>query len=147
LISLSAVLTVVHLVGLAWGAGAATVKLALLLRCGSDLAFIPTYLKVSKMITRQIILGMVLLTLSGIGWLLLGHAFTPRLIVKLVLVAAIWVLGPVIDNVAEPRFQESAPAPGEAPSPSFVRNRDRYLALEWIATLLFYVIIVLWVLV
>jgi hypothetical protein len=144
-ISWSALLSVVHLVGLALGAGSATVKLVLLLKCSADHAFVPAYVTVARLITRQIILGLVLLTVSGIGWLLLGYPFTPLLMVKVVLVAAIWVLGPVIDNFVEPRFPRLAPAPGALPSPPFVRIHKQYLTLEVIATLLFYTIIVIWV--
>ena len=145
MISWPALLSVAHLVGLALGVGSATVKLVLLLKCRADYAFVPAYITVARVITRQIILGLVLLTLSGIGWLLLGYSFTPLLIVKVVLVAAIWVLGPVIDNVVEPKFYKLAPAPGALPSPPFVRVLKQYLTLEVIATLLFYTIIVIWV--
>jgi len=145
-ISWSSLATAVHLFGLALGVGAATVKLVLLLRCNADPAFVPVYIKVSRLITRQIVLGLGLLTLSGIGWLLLGYPFTPRLVVKLVLVAAIWVIGPVIDNVVEPGFRRLAPEHGEPPTPAFISSYKRYLALEITATLLFYVIIVIWVL-
>jgi len=141
----SSIVSMVHLVGLALGVGAATVKLALLLRCRADPASAPTFLGVSTLITRYIILGMILLTLSGVGMLFLGYGFTPRLIVKLVLFAAIWVLGPVIDNVVEPRFRKLAPGPGEPATPAFVGVLNEYLVWETIATSLFYVIIVVWV--
>jgi tetrahydromethanopterin S-methyltransferase subunit D len=144
-ISLSSLLSVAHLVGLALGVGSATVKLVLVLKCHADHAFVPVYIKVARLITRQIVLGVVLLTLSGIGWLLLGYQFTPLLIVKVVLVAAIWVLGLFIDNVVEPRFQKMAPGPGEPVSPAFIRIQKQHLTLEVIATLLFYLIIVIWV--
>lgn len=143
--SWSTLVSVVHLVGLALGTGSATVKLVLLLECRADPAFAPTFLKVSRPITRQIILGMILLALSGIGWLFLGYGLTPRLIVKLVLFAAIWVLGPVIDNVVEPRFRKLAPGPGEPAGPAFIGALNRYVAWETIATALFYAIIVIWV--
>lgn len=92
------------------------------------------------------ILGLALLTLSGLGWLLVGYPVTPLLVVKLVLVGAIWVLGPVIDNVVEPKFLQLAPRPSEPPSPAFIRILGRYLWLETVATGLFYVIVVMWVL-
>ena len=141
----SSVVSVTHLIGLALGVGAATVKLLLLLRCHADPSFARTFLEVSKHITRQIVAGMILLTLSGIGWLFLGYGSTPRLVSKLVLFAAIWVLGPVIDRVVEPRFQKLAPGPGEPATPAFVSALRRYLVWETMATLLFYVIIVMWV--
>ena len=99
------------------------------------------------MVTRQIILGLVVMTTSGIAFLILGYPITPRLVVKLILVGAIWIMGPIIDNVVEPRFQKLVPALGEPPSPAFGRIQKQYLALELAATGLFYVILVIWVLV
>lgn len=139
-------LNLVHLVGLILGAGSATVKLALLLICTGDPAFVPTYLKVARPVTRLLIPGIILLTLSGVGWMFLGYGFTPRLIVKIVMVGAIWVLGPVIDNMIEPRYRRLAPAPGSAPSPEFLGMQRQYVAWEGVATLLFYVIVVMWML-
>jgi hypothetical protein len=137
------VLTLAHLIGLALGVGAASAKLVLLRRCTTDDSFVPTYLAIARPITRLIILGLVLLTASGVGWLLLGYRFTPFLVVKVALVAAIWVLGPIIDNVVEPAFRNLAPAAGESPSPDFVRARQRYVRVETLATGLFYVIVVM----
>lgn len=144
MISWSSVLSVVHLVGLGLGLGSATVKLVLLARCTADPAFVQTYLQVARPITRQIILGMILLTLSGVGWLFLGYGLTALLAAKLVLVAGIWVLGPVIDNVVEPRFRALAPAPGGPPTPGFLQIQRRYMVWEIVATSLFYIIIVMW---
>jgi hypothetical protein len=143
-ISFSSVLLLVHLIGLVLAVGSATVKLVLLLKCNADYAFVPVYLKVARPITRLLILGLVLLTLSGIGWLLIGYPFTSLLVVKIILVGAIWVLGPIIDNVVEPKFMKLAPALGEPASTAFIRAQKQYLTLEIVATLLFYVIIVIW---
>lgn len=145
MISWLSILLLVHLVGLAWGVGGATVKVVLLLRCKADPAFASTYFKIAKPITRQIVLGVVLLASSGGGWLILGYPFTTPLIVKLVLVAGILLLGSIIDNVVEPKFQRLAPAAGEPPSPGFVQVQKQHFALEILATLLFYAIVVIWV--
>lgn len=144
---LSSLLSLAHLIGLALGVGCATAKLTLLIRCKADHTFVPTYVAVARPVTRLIILGLTMLTLSGVGWLLVGYPITPLLVVKLVLVAAIWLLGPVIDNVVEPRFRQLAPAPGESASTAFLRIQRDYLVLEIVATGLFYVIVALWVLV
>ena len=144
--SSASLLSLAHLIGLALAVGSATVKLSLLVRSKRDHAFLPVFVAADKPITRLIVLGLILLTLSGVGWLLLGYSLTPRLVVKLALVGAIWVLGPVIDNVVRPRFEKEAPARGQSASPGFVRIIERrYLALEAIATGLFYVIIVMWI--
>jgi len=146
MISWRSILTLTHLIGLALAVGSATAKLTLLLRCQADHAFVPVYVAVARPITRLIILGLALLTLSGLGWLLVGYPVTPLLVVKLVLVGAIWVLGPIIDNVVEPKFRQLAPTPGESASPAFIRITRRYLTLEAVATGLFYVIVAMWVL-
>jgi hypothetical protein len=147
MISLPSLLTFVHLVGLSMGIGAATVKLMLLMKCRSDLEFVPVYARVSRPITRLIISGLILLTLSGIGWLVIGYSFSSLLIIKLVFVAAIWVMGPVIDNVVEPRFYKLMPADGQQVSQEFVRVLKNYLLLEITATLFFYIILIIWVLI
>jgi hypothetical protein len=122
------------------------VKVTLLLMCRADNAFASVYLSVARPITRLTIVGLVMLTLSGIGWILQGYTFTPSFVVKLVLVGVIWVLGPVIDNVAEPRFKALAPAAGEPATAAFIQSYRRYLSLEVMATGLFYVITVMGVL-
>jgi len=144
--SLPRLLLLTHLIGLALALGGATAKVVLLLRWSADPALWPVYRTASKPMTRQIVLGMVLLTVSGVGWLLLGYHFTPLLVLKVILVGAIWMLGPYIDRVVEPRVETLAPAPGEAPSPESVRNQRHYLTVEIIATGLLYAIVAMWVL-
>ena len=145
--ALHSFLLLVHLVGLALGIGAATLKVVLLLRCRADTGFVPVYLAVVTPITRLIVLGLVLLTLSGVGWLTLvgGYDFSPRLVGKLVLVAMLWAVGPFIDKVLEPRFKGSAPTPGTAAAPEFVQALQHYLSVEMAATGLFYAAAVVWV--
>ena len=136
-------LMITHLLGLALGVGSASVKLVLLVRCTSDRAFIPVYLEVIKTITRLIVTGLILLTLSGIGWLLLGYGFTFLLILKLIIVGLIWILGPLIDNVFEPRFRKLAPLANDAATPEFLRIQKQYLSMEIAATGLMYVVTIL----
>ena len=147
MISSTSLLSFIHLVGLAIGVGAATVKLLLLFKCKADHSFVNIFVKVSKSITKLIILGLILLTLSGIGWIILGYSFTSLLIVKIVIVAAIWILGPIIDNVVEPKFIKLAPTADQQITTEFVKILNKYLMMEVLATGLFYVIIIIWVLV
>lgn len=142
---LSTLLTIVHFIGLALSVGAASVKVVLLLKCKSDSAMVPVYLKVVRPITKVLITGIILLTLSGIIWLIDGYPFSTELIIKSVLVALIWILGPIIDNVAEPKFKQLAPTANQPASPEFSAIMNKYLALEILATGLFYVIIIYWV--
>lgn len=139
-------LTLLHLAGLSLAVGAATVKLTLLLRSGTDDRLLPAYFAVARPITKLIITGMILLAVSGVGWLVVAHDLTPLLTAKLALFGCVVVLGPIIDNLVEPRFRRLAPPAGESASAEFVRARTQYVALEIAATGLFYAIVVLWVL-
>ncbi len=127
-----------HLAGLALGGGAAAVKVALLLRARRDQAFVPAYFAVAKIVTGLIVLGMAILTVSG-GvrmWLYRPH-LTSAMTVKLVIVLALWVLGPVMDKVIEPPAERLAPGPGEARSPAFIAAQGRHLRFEWLMISLF----------
>lgn len=140
------ILTVFHLLGLALALGAGAVKLALLLECRAESDLTPVFLRVSRTVTRLIVVGMALATLSGVAWVLLGRPLTPALVVKLGLVAALWVVGPFIDKAVEPRFRRLALAAGPATSPELGRVRSRYLALEVAAVALLGAVTVLGVL-
>jgi hypothetical protein len=141
----SAVLSVVHVTGLALGMGAATVKFIAVAR-SRDPKVARAFLELSRWMTLPIVLGMILLTLSGIGWMLLGHPLSSALSVKLALVAALWVIGPWIDRRVEPPFARALAAAGDSPSPAFARAHRRFLAFEAVATGLFYVIVLGWML-
>jgi hypothetical protein len=141
------VILLVHLAGMGLALGGAAVKLSILVGCRLDPSLTAAYVRVAKPITRLIVVGMLLLTASGILWLVLGRPFTPELYVKIALAGVVWVLGPVIDNVVEPTFVRLAPAGGAAVTPEFARVQRRHLALELIATALLGAITVLGVLV
>lgn len=91
-------------------------KLVLLLKSKGNPALLQVFVKASKPITRLVVLDLILLTLSGTGWLALGYPFSTKLIAKLIVVGAIWVLGPMIDKVVEPKFNRLLPKPGESTS-------------------------------
>ena len=143
MLSIWFILTFVHLVGLSLGVGAATAKLTLLIKSKVDHDFVSTYLKVTRPITRIIIIGLILLTLSGVTWILLGTTFTSLFVFKLMLVLVIWVLGPIIDNVVEPKYIKFAPVAGNQASQEFKTIQKWLLILETAATLDFYIIIIL----
>lgn len=128
------VLKLLHLLGMALMVGAAAVKTTLLVGTRRDAAFASIYLGVARPVTRLILLGLALATLSGIGWIALGRPFTPALLAKVVLVVALVAVGAVIDKVAEPRFARLAGDPGAAASPEAGRIGRQYLAVELAAT-------------
>lgn len=144
--SLYTVILIVHLVGLSLGVGSATVKNILLLKCNSNYEFITTYGQVVRTLTKTIIAGLILLTVTGISWFFLGYTLHTYIIIKMVLVLSIWVLGPIIDNIYEPRFFKAAPVEGASPTRNFIRAKNQYMTVDFLATAIFYVIIIMWVL-
>lgn len=140
---MSSFLLLLHLLGLALGVGAASVKLAMVVRSKRDPEFVQAFLESRKLITKFIVLGLVLLTASGIVWLLQGYSWSPTLIAKVVIVGLLWVIGPVIDNAVEPMFERLAPSGGEVPSQEFLKAQRVHLACEVTATALMYAAFVL----
>lgn len=135
-----------HLLGLGLAFGAATVKLTLLVKSGDSAERIGAFIGASKTLTKQIVFGMLILTITGIVWLIRGYPLSLLLYVKIAIVAALWVLGPVIGAVIEPRFERLAPATGQEPTSAFLRTKGQYIGAEVIATGLLALVIVLWVL-
>ncbi|MDH5511535.1 MAG: hypothetical protein OEZ32_14460 [Nitrospinota bacterium] len=144
--SLSSILLLAHLLGLTMAVGAGAVKVMLLIKCYNDHSLIQAYFKLAKSITQMLIAGFILLTVTGIIWIFTGYPFTFALGVKSALVALVWILGPYIDNVAEPALVKLAPASGEQGSAEFVQMQKKHFALEIVAEGLFIAIIVMWVL-
>jgi hypothetical protein len=124
------VILLLHLVGLALALGGATVKVSLLLASRTDPRITSAYVRVSPVVTRLLVTGLVLLTASGIAWLVLGRPMTPSLVAKIALVVVLWALGPVIDKVVEPAFLRLAPSAGPGAAPELACARRRYLAVE-----------------
>lgn len=136
-------LLLVHLVGIALAVGAATVKLNLVMKGSSNPELFSSYFQLVKPITRLLILGMILLTLSGIGFFMIGTSLSTLLIIKMILVLFMWILGPVIDNVFEPRLQKLVVAHDSTMSASFVHARKQYLLIEALATGVMYIITIM----
>jgi hypothetical protein len=139
-------LILMHIIGLILGAGAATVKIILLLKTKSDYLFLPAYIKASNPITKLIVSGLVLMTLSGIGFLLYGFPFSDELIIKLILVTAVWLIGPYIDKVIEPKFKAQAEIADNTATAEFKSIQKKYFTAELLATGLFYLVILYWIL-
>ena len=137
------ILLLIHLVGLALCVGLATAKVFLLVKCYRDITFVPVYLKVMKPLTQILVLGLIIMTLTGIIWLVMGYGFSNTMIVKLVFVLVVWVLGILIDKITEPQFSKLAPVKGETASPAFYQIQKKHLALESVAALVFYILMLL----
>ena len=144
--SLSSFILLGHLLGLAMAVGVGAAKVMLLIKCFYDHSLLPAYIRLAGYMTKLLIAGFALVTVTGVAWIALGYSVTSVLWIKIVLVVAVWLIGPYIDNVVEPVFSKLAPKAGEQATPEFIKVQKKHLALEVLAEGLFIVIIFLWVL-
>jgi Na+-transporting methylmalonyl-CoA/oxaloacetate decarboxylase gamma subunit len=136
----------VHVIALSLAAGTAFVKLLLVFRCKKDYTFYIVYFKLAPLLSKLIITGMILLTLSGIAFIITGYSVAFLLILKIIIVAGIWIIGPIIDSRAEPKVKKLYPSPGAQPSAAFTRAHQQHLLLEIIATIMMYAALIIGVL-
>ena len=108
--------------------------------------FYTDYFKLAPLLSKLIITGMILLTLSGIAWIIIGYSLELLLILKIIIVAGIWIIGPIIDSRAEPKVKRLYPSPGAEPSAEFTRSQQQHLLLEIIATAMMYAALIIGVL-
>lgn len=137
------ILNLVHIIGIAFGVGGASVKITLFMKSYRNNDFTPTYVIATRPIAPIIPIGMVLLTVSGIGFALLGYPETQSLLLKHVLVVVLWVVGILIDKVYEPKFITLSPKTNETPTSEFLQVQKQLLALEVIGTISFYAITII----
>jgi hypothetical protein len=127
----------IHIIGLALGLGGVTVNVALMVKARFDKELASIIPKVSRIIGPLIFLGLVLLTISGIGFVHLGYPLTRTLTVKLDLVVVLWVEGLLISYLGS-KIGRLAPKLGEPPSPKFLSTRRKMQALAVVGVVLWY---------
>lgn len=138
MVSTYSIVSLIHDFGLAFGVGGVTVNLALMMKSRSDREFAPIFMKASEPIARLVFLGLSLLTLSGIGFFVLGYPEEQMLLVKHILVAVLWVIGSLMMFSYQPKLAKLAPKPGQPPTPEFFSIQKRVQILGMIGIILWY---------
>jgi hypothetical protein len=126
-----------HTVGLAVGLGGVTVNVTLMIKSRFDKELASNMAKILKTIGLLIFLGLVFLTISGIGFMRLGYPVTRTLAVKHVLVVALWIIGPLIFYFTS-KLAKLSPKPREYPSAKFLSTKRKMQALAAVALILWY---------
>jgi hypothetical protein len=126
-----------HTIGLAFGLGGVTASFVLMIKSRFDRELASTIINVSKTIAPLIFLGLVLLTISGIGFMRLGYPLTRTLAIKHALVVALWIVGPIMLYLTS-KLEKLSSKPGEPPSPKFLSTRTKVQALAVVGLVLWY---------
>lgn len=132
-----------HLFGLAFGVGAVTVNLILMMKSRSNKEFAPVFMKASKSIATLVFLGLILLTLSGIGFAALGYPEKQLLLVKHVLIAVLWGNGLFVVFSLSPKLTKLAPKPGQPPTQEFLSIQRQVQVMGILGIILWYTITVM----
>jgi len=127
----------IHTVGLAFGLGGVTINVVLTIKARFDKELASTIIKILKTIGPLIFLGLLLLTISGIGFMRLGYPLTRTLAVKHILVVALWVESPLIFYLTS-KLAKLAPKQGEPPSHKFLSTKMKMQALVAVGVFLWY---------
>ncbi len=133
----------IHLFGLAFGVGAVTVNLILMMRSRSNKDFAPVFMRASKPIAMLVFLGLILLTLSGIGFAALGYLEKQLLLAKHILVAVLWVNGLFVMFSLSPKLIKLAPKPGQPLKQEFLSIQRQVQVMGTLGIILWYTITVM----
>ncbi|MHA2301641.1 MAG: hypothetical protein ACXACD_11870 [Candidatus Thorarchaeota archaeon] len=119
-----------------------TANFALMLKSRSDKEFGPIFMKASEPIAKIISLGLILVTLSGVGFYAIGYPETQLLLIKHVLVVALWINGFIMMFYLQPKLKGLAPRPDKPPTPEFFLVQKQMQTLGIIGIVLWYAITV-----
>lgn len=132
-----------HLVGLAWGVGGATIAAIISRKAEKDQEVGRVIMKLMPSVSKIIWLGLVLLLVSGFGI----SAYIERpintwlLAVKHTVVIAIVIIGAAI-WLRFRKMQRLIPKPGEVPSAEFSGSKRQVKALSAANLVLWYLVVI-----
>ena len=138
------ILQIIHMLGLAWGLGAVTVNMILMMNAEKNPETAPVIMGLAPKVGKLIWIALGLLAISGIGLAFEGVDYIDRtlLIVKIALVAVLVVGGLVLLFVMLPKMQGLAPK-GAPPSAEFLSLKKKVMGLGMLNVILWYAIFVL----
>jgi len=144
--TLEIMIRIFHLIGLCWGVGGATLGLLLMVISERNPEMKPHVAKILPTNTRLIMLGIILLGISGVALQLVigGNYYSAHWILGLkhVVAAVLLTIGILMAAKIGPKMQRLAPK-GGPPSGEFLKTKKLAMILGITNTILWYVIVIL----
>ena len=139
------IVRILHDIATAWGVGGVTIAFLLLLKGDRDKELAPIIRnKLMPLISKVIMIGLLLLIVSGIGLLYLTPwPLGDFYLIKHIFVVALLCVGISMGAYVMPRRNKLAPTPGNPPSKEFLKFKRLARALHLVNLILWYVITVL----
>jgi len=136
---------ILHLIGLSWGLGCSTLVFILNILSERSRELSPHVRKIMPISSRLTMLGLILLSVSGIVLAVIGFeewATNWILMIKFVVVVVLVFVGILLASKILPKMQELAPEKGP-PSEEFLRLKKKAMIGGILNLILWYVIVVL----
>jgi len=144
--TLEIIIRLVHLIGLCWGVGGATLGLLLMIVSERNPELKPHVSKILPINTRLVMSGIIILGISGVVLQLVigGNYYAEHWILGLkhVVAAVLLIIGLIMAIMIGPRMQRLAPK-GGPPSEEFLKTKKIAMILGITNTILWYVIVIL----
>ena len=144
--TLEIIIRLVHLIGLCWGVGGATLGLLLMIVSERNPELKPHVSKILPINTRLVMSGIIILGISGVVLQLVigGNYYADHWILglKQVVAAILLVIGILLATKIVPKMQRLAPK-GGPPSEDFLKTKKLVMIAGITNTILWYVIVVL----
>ncbi|MCK4384101.1 MAG: hypothetical protein KAW66_12450 [Candidatus Lokiarchaeota archaeon] len=144
--TLEIMIRIIHLIGLCWGVGGATLGLLLMIVSERNPELKPHVAKILPINTRLVMSGIIFLGISGVVLQLVigGNYYAEHWILGLkhVVAAILLVIGILLAFKIVPKMQKLAPK-GGPPSEDFLKTKKLVIIAGTTNTILWYVIVVL----
>ncbi|MBY8987254.1 MAG: hypothetical protein KGD61_02280 [Candidatus Lokiarchaeota archaeon] len=144
--SLELTIRIFHLIGLCWGVGGATLGLLLMVISERNSEMKPHVSKILPINTRLIMLGIILLGISGVLLQLStgGNYYSEHWLLglKQVIAVILLIIGILLAAKIGPKMQRLAPKSGP-PSEEFLKTKKLAMIAGITNTILWYVIVIL----
>ena len=132
-----------HIVGVAIGAGGATMSDVLFVTSIADNRIDRSELRLLKIASKVVVIGLLLLTVTGLGFLLTGSPTSPRFWAKMTIVLIAAVNGFVMHRLLFPLFERCARERTAIGSAEFTRYTPLLVVAGPVSAISWYAAIVL----
>lgn len=132
-----------HIVGVAVGAGGATMSDVLFVTSLRDNRIDHSELRLLKMASQIVVMGLVLLTITGVGFLLTGSLTSPRFWAKMTIVSIASINGFVMHRKLFPVFERCAKEGIAVGSADFIKHAPLLIVAGPVSAISWYAAIVL----
>ena len=134
-----------HDIGTAWAVGSATITMILMFKADRDEGLAATMAKITPMLNKLVMIGMVILIASGVALIFLVDRSIDdtMLVVKIVVVVALVLNGLNLNLRMQPQATKLAPKEGEKPSDAYTYAKKNVKLGILTSVVLLYAILIL----